>query len=291
VLAVELAIEDFTWSFSRLSSYAQCPQGFHLQYIDCKPDIENAFSQYGSYNHQLLEDYANGKLEVYELLDEYRKGYYDSVTERFPPNQYVDQDEKYFNQGHEYFENFEGFDDLEILGIEEKLRFMLGDKYKFVGIIDLVVRDSEGNLCIIDHKSKTIFKRKCVCELCEKNYSLEAATKRDFTCIKKCKGRLNEIITEEMRDFLRQLYLYSIPVYEKYGEYPKKLIFNFFREGGFWATDFNIKTLEEAKAWAVDTIESIRNDEKFAPNVDGFFCKWICGQRRNCRDSDQYLGV
>lgn len=37
----------------------------------------------------------------------------------------------------------------------------------------------------------------------------------------------------ELDDMLRQLYLYSIPVFESFGRYPDWLCFNYFRSGVF----------------------------------------------------------
>lgn len=48
----------FKWSFSKLSAFETCPMGFKLQYLDRVPSDGNAFSDYGTLCHKLLEEWA-----------------------------------------------------------------------------------------------------------------------------------------------------------------------------------------------------------------------------------------
>lgn len=48
----------FKWSFSKLSAFETCPMGFRLQYLDRVPSEGNAFSDYGTFCHKLLEEWA-----------------------------------------------------------------------------------------------------------------------------------------------------------------------------------------------------------------------------------------
>jgi ATP-dependent exoDNAse (exonuclease V) beta subunit len=293
MLAVDLALEDMKFSFSRINTYQSCPRQFYLQYIECKPQFDNCYAEYGTLCHSVLEKYAKGELEVYELLDDYMNRFDTEITQTFPPNQYVDLREKYYNQGYDYFENFAGFDEYEILDVEKKFEFEIkpsnNKPYKFTGIIDLIAKDADGNLIIIDHKSKTMFKRKYACGTCGKSYSHETAEKRNFACTKKCNGTLTED-KSEAKEYLRQLYLYALAICPEYKGTPKKLIFNFFRDGVMYETDFNEKDYAEAATWVVDTIETIRNDENFTPKKTDYYCDQICGVRYECPHSNVYTG-
>ena len=247
-------LDSFTWSFSRINAYEQCPRMFKMTYIDCLGQEENTFAQFGTFGHSLLEQYFNNKLEFFELSQIYEEKYRDNVKLKFPPNAYVNLNETYYKAGREYFDNFEGFyNDCEVLGIEEEIRIKIGE-YDFLGYIDLILKSKDG-IIIVDHKSKSKFKSK-----------------------------------KEKRDYLRQLYLYSIYVYEKFGEYPIKLIFNMFRNNTIIEEPFNIEALEEAKKWCLDSIAKIYNDTEFATKSDDFFCNWLCSTRSNCICSDKYLG-
>lgn len=160
-------------------------------------------------------------------------------------------------------------DNYEVLNVEQEVNLDI-DGYKFIGYIDLVIRDKEDNKIIIfDHKSKSKFKNKT-----------------------------------EHQEYLRQLYLYAIYVKEQYGEYPKQLIFNMFRAGQIIKANFNIDDYEKTKEWFIRTIKQIENDTKFYDKIfleyqhknkdisdyknDDFFCCYLCGSRMFCERSKDY---
>jgi hypothetical protein len=225
-----------------------------MTYIQCLDKTANAFAEWGSFGHSLFERYFKGELEFFELSNEYAEKYDANVRTKFPPNTYVNLNQKYYDVGKEYFDNFEGlFDDCERLGVEQEIHINIGG-YRFVGFIDLILRDKNGIL-IIDHKSKSKFKTK-----------------------------------KEKDEYLTQLYLYSIYIYEKYGDYPYCLMFNMFRANEMVEEKFDIKKYEAAKKWVVDTISEIYKDECFDPKQEPFFCNYICSCSAYCKCSDKYLG-
>lgn len=247
-------IDSFNWSFSRINSYAQCPKAFYLQYIKDLSKTQNAFSEWGSFCHKILEKYYKGELDFYELSQVYKSEYSQNITLSFPPNKYVNLNENYYNSGKEYFDNFDGkYSDCEIVGVEKEIDIQIG-KYRFIGYIDLILKDKNGFI-IVDHKSKKKFKTK-----------------------------------KEKEEYLRQLYLYSIYIHKTYGEYPNKLIFNMFRANNEEEESFNIKKIEEAKKWAIDTIEKIYKDIDFKAKPDQFFCNHLCSVKEHCACSDRYIG-
>ena len=227
---------------------------FQMRYIDCFPKEENAFAQFGTFGHSILEKYYAGELKLFELSQYYNEHYKENVKLDFPPNKYVNLANSYHKSGVEYFDNFEDdFEDYEVLGIEEKIDIEVGG-YHFTGYIDLTLRNNEG-IAIVDHKSKSKFKSK-----------------------------------KERTEYLRQLYLYAIHVYKKYGVWPIELIFNMFRNNTIHEEPFSIDALEEAKQWFIDTIAKIYNDNEFPTKEDSFFCNYLCDVRSSCVCSDKYLG-
>lgn len=216
--------------------------------------VENAFAQYGTFMHDILERYATGGLEVYELCSEFVKGYSDNVTVDFPPNKYVVLRESYFNDGITYLENFDGFDDYKILAAEDEFLENVDDDFNLKGFIDLVVEDENGDIIIIDHKSKAKFANKL-----------------------------------EQKKYARQLYLYSLRVFRRWGKYPKKLIFNMFRKQKIVEIAFNMADYEEAVAWMKDTVREIRRCNEYPASPDGFMCKYLCDHREICTNKD-YVG-
>lgn len=236
-----------------MNSYHQCPKQFKLSYIDALPRVDNAFSDWGLLVHYLLEQYFSGKMEFFELSQEYDNLYKEYVTHTFPPNRWVNLNESYYNQGKEYLDNFDGdFEGYEVLEIEKKFELNIKNR-AFVGIIDLVLRSPDKTIVCCDHKSKKSFASK-----------------------------------KEEGEYLRQLYLYSLWIKEEYGEYPSQLIFNLVRGGKKVIHTFKEEELEQAKKWFLTTIDSIYKDVEFKASPDVFFCDNLCGVRHHCPYSNDY---
>ena len=241
------------YSFSRLSSLEQCRYGYYLNYIvpaaQRPPKEENAFAIYGGFCHKLLEEYANGELAEYELLQKYKDEFDVQVNLDFPPNAFVDLRESYYNGGYAYFENFDGFDYLggtKILGVEKEFIEDFGD-FKLKGFIDLILEDDDGNIIIVDHKSKK-----------------ELKTKKDKI------------------HYRRQPLLYSKHIYSVYGKYPTRLIFNMFRSGSTCEFPFRMDEYNEAIEWARAQIKTIEAVHEWPPHYDKFYCEYLCDYRNSC---------
>ena len=135
---------------------------FYLTYITKKFKIQNAFSQWGSFGHSILEKYYKGELELFELSEIYEDGYDENVNLKFPDNVYVDLNETYRAAGKKYFDNFEDdFSDYEVIGVEQKIEVTIG-KYKFIGYIDLILKDDKGYY-ICDHKVNLVLRTNQSC--------------------------------------------------------------------------------------------------------------------------------
>lgn len=261
-------LDQTVWSFSRLRTYIECPAAFKKIYLDLCSKVNNAFAEWGSLGHSLLEDYANGKLLEYEMEDAYYERYGEYMQHDFPPSRGTPMSEKYFNSGAIYFSEFEGFpSNWEVLGAELEAKFQIDD-YQFIGFIDLLVRDkNDDRLIVVDHKSKAGFKSQ-----------------------------------QELDDYSIQPYLYSKWVYETYGEWPKELIFNMFRENEMVIVPFVEIEYQKALLWATTTITQIYEDLDFwdkiylkyeASNKDirtyknnDFFCCNLCSCRTICERSN-----
>ena len=233
---------NFKWSFSKLESYSQCGMMFKLTYIDKVSDGGNAFSDYGTWCHKLLEKWAKNQIPSFALAEEYEAHYDDEVTHSFPPFP-AGMGQKYFDAGLAYFESFDGFgDEWEVVSSEERFELDIGG-YPFVGVVDLVLRNKNtGSLWVIDHKSKS-----------------EASMKKELSV------------------FRRQLYTYAMFVKQKFGKYPEKLSFNMFKEGTWIHEDFDVDECNKTVEWIVDTIESILFEADWLVSPSSFFCRFICG--------------
>lgn len=235
-----------TYSFSKLSSFNTCPYCWYLKYIEHKSGKTNAFSSYGSFVHKLLERYAKGEVKKDDLAFLYEWEYEDSIPEEFPPNAFADLSSLYYNQGLDFFKQFNGFDDYEIVGSEIKFEIEIGNS-KFVGIIDLLLKDKSGDYIIVDYKSKGKFKSK-----------------------------------KEKAEYARQLYIYAAYVKEQYGVYPKQMYFCLIRARDMISIKFNESDFNEAMQWVINTEEEIENTWAYDKRPDDFFCYYLCEFRDEC---------
>jgi len=239
------------YSFSKIKSYLNCRYGYFKHYFEGEKGINGGFAEFGSYCHKILEDYENGKLSVYDMLPYYEEHYNEEVTSDFTLKMSEDFSKDfssdYYESGKKYFENFEGFNDFNILEAEYEFETVINNLFVFNGKIDLIAEDKDGNLIIIDHKSKANFKSKA-----------------------------------ELKEYARQLYLYSYATYEKYHKYPTQMMFNRFRKNEWTVIKFNKDDFDEALQWAVGNVEEIESTFDFYPNPNTFFCNNFCFLRDRC---------
>ena len=241
--------EDFVWSYSRIKSFEDCPYGWLLKYIKRLKGKEQFFSQYGSFNHLIHELYYSGDLTESETADYYLFNFTDFVTAKAPSLKIY---EKYFKAGANYWKNFSDRRD-DVVGVEEEVEFTLDGK-KFTGFVDLVRQNDK--LSIVDHKSRDLKPRS---------------------------GKSKPTASDKELDaYFRQLYLYSVPIAEKFSQNIEELSFNCFKENLIIKELFDEHKFEEAKQWALDNIQKITNNEEWKPKLDWFKCKYICDMSDEC---------
>lgn len=209
------------------------------------------FANYGAFVHELAADYYDKKKTSQEIHLEYLKDFKKRVN-AYLPNQNTFK--QYFKDGSAFLRNIQ-MPPHDIVAVEQKAEFDIDGK-PFVGYLDRVDRDNDGNLIIVDHKSRKLKKRS----------KRASPTKTDL----------------ELDSYLKQLYIYQKFVKEFYGEFPKKLCFNCFRSGELIEEDFDQSAYEEAIDWAKKTIEQIRRESDFNPNMEYFKCNYLCEMNEMC---------
>ena len=289
----KLDIKDTVWSFSKLNAYTTCPYQWYNTYVNRAERLQNAFSQYGTLVHEVLENYAidrkSGKnnIELWELCSMLEEDYDNRVTEDFPYNKYKDLAEDYKAKANLYFEDIAESDLIQkienkqfaIVGVELEFIFDIPDgdtSHKCKGFIDLVVRDkADGRLIIIDHKSKAIKRLKS-----------------------------GKPVAKDVEDALRQMSMYAMAIHQQFDEYPKEIWINAFRVKDIIKEPFDISRGEESLTWAVNIIHRLSQDDKFYKihKIDedrrgfainqaddelyskgsSFFCLNLCNNRQSC---------
>lgn len=243
---------NHVYSYSQLSSVSECPFGFYLQRIEREEQQSNGFAEQGTLIHDLLDKWAKGELPKDDLPAEYARRYPDEVVTKFPrmlaAKGYA---EKAYQLGMTYFQEFDEFPGFTVVAAEEKFRTEIEGR-PFIGIVDMILRDDQTNeLIVLDHKSK----------------SLSAFRKNE-------------------NEMYRQQLIYSKYVREKYGQWPDRLMFNLFKEGGLlMERPFRMDEYEEAMRWALEQIQKIEEydliDWLECKSPD-FFCSEICSVRKHC---------
>lgn len=233
-------INDMVWSYSRVSSFDQCKYEFYLNYIINDDDIylseNNYYAEVGGFVHLILEKIFKNEL----TLDEAAQFYADHFDEYVIHTVQQSTMDKTYELCADYFAevDFEWLNDYEILGVELEANSVING-YKFIGYIDLLLRDKrDGKIVIIDNKSS--------------DYPFN----KNGTVKARCK--------ESLMKYKRQMYLYAHYVKQEYGEFPKEITWNHFKHGGQLATiPFSQDEYEQAIKWFEDTIHQIENEELY----------------------------
>lgn len=82
--------------------------------------------------------------------------------------------------------------------------------------------------------------------------------------------------------YKRQMYLYSKAVYDEYGEYPKYIVWNHFKDKKILKIPFNMEEYEDTLIMIEATVHAIENDDEFPAMEDYFFCHQLCNYRGSC---------
>lgn len=242
------------YSYSKVKLFYDCPYSFFQRYcddIDESLTVSNGAAEFGTFVHKILELYANGLINKEEMLNYYYQNFSKEIkssfvlklTDKFSKNLFT----TYFESGEKYIENFDEFKDFSIIEAEYEFKENILDSFILHGKIDLIARDKNNDLVIIDHKSKGKFK----------------------------KG--------EKEEYAKQLYLYALAVKRKYGEYPKYLFFNMFRTQEMVKIEFDIDEYNKVLKWFTSCVDEIENAFDFTANKDTFFCRNFCDFRKICK--------
>ena len=242
------------YSFSKLNSFHGCKYGYKLTYIDKIRGSGNGFSDLGSYVHSILEDYLNGEIEQFEMVSKFEEDFDENVPDgvelKISKTFSRDLTTSYKTQCAEFLDEFEGFDGYDVVGVEENfdVLFQIKDKVlQLSGFIDAVIQDKDGEIVIVDFKSKSKFKGK-----------------------------------DEIKEYARQLYMYSIWIKHKYGKFPKELWFVQFRINHTEKIIFKEEDFAEMLDWIYNTAEEIDTEQFYEPSCDEFFANNLCGHSQYC---------
>lgn len=157
------------WSYSRVSTFITSPYEYALKYVDgikAKEDRQDSiYTSLGSAAHQCLEDYYTGKIQFDEMLGQFEDSWttcYDIAQLKFDrcnieKNQSIA--EKYKLNMFYFFKNHVTYP-YKVL-IEKPVVIDVNGNI-FVGYIDGLYKDDNGDITIIDFKSSSAYSGKAL---------------------------------------------------------------------------------------------------------------------------------
>lgn len=135
-------------SYSRLDTYDMCPSKYFYTYIQKEERIFGAAASLGNIIHGVLEDTVGAPL-VYEdmvaRMQDHRKTY-------DPAGQI---DDKLMSAGREMLGEFvdrHEHEEFDVIGKEKSFELVIGSAL-VRGYIDLLIRDADGTVRVVDYKS------------------------------------------------------------------------------------------------------------------------------------------
>jgi len=153
-----------TYSYSRISTYYNCPYQFKLRYLDkIKTDKESIEAFMGSRVHEVLERLWKDKSLCKETSLDDLLSYYitlwdkkwhagvKTVRKSLTPDNYKGIGSKAIC---EYYHKYHPFEGGKILGLEKRINISLdGSNYSLIGFIDRLMLTEDGRYEIIDYKT------------------------------------------------------------------------------------------------------------------------------------------
>lgn len=246
-------LDNMVWSYSRLTCYEHCPYSWYRRYIEEEVGEGSFYADNGKAMHTVFEELTKGTLSFEDAPMRYLE-----LFEEIENTTKANIMDKTFDACIGYLCEIpeDIIEEYHVVGSELKVDFTVGD-YNFVGYIDLLLQDLDDSLIIVDHKSADPFLKK--------NGEPYANSKEQFEGYKK------------------QLYLYALAVYQKFGEFPSKLVFHHFKGSGkLTVVEFDKAELDKTVEWAISVINKIYKDETFDAVTKTGYCYRLCDYRKDC---------
>ena len=251
--------ENTRWSYSRASCFDNCKYEYYLQYIVRDPDTYlsegNFYAEIGGYCHEILAMIFRGELKKEDAARYFEDNYGFHVFYQASQSAM----ENAYSSCLSYFNNIDlsWLKPYDVVGVELEKEFCYKN-LSFIGIIDLLLRDKkDGKFVIMDHKSSSY------------------PFKKD--------GGLKKHSESAFETYKRQMYLYCYAVKTDYGDFPKKIIWNHFKDGGKLAEiPFDESEYRRSLDWYVKVIADANKEEDYEPSQDFFYCKNLCNFRNSC---------
>lgn len=157
------------WSYSKINTFLVSPYEYALKYVDgikAKEDRQDSiYTSLGSAAHQCLEDYYTNKIQFDEMFNQFEDSWttcYDIAHLKFDrcnEEKNLSIAEKYKTNMFYFFKNHKTYPYKVLI---EKPVVINVDGNIFVGYIDGLYKDDNGDIFILDFKSSTAYTGKAL---------------------------------------------------------------------------------------------------------------------------------
>ena len=249
----DFELENIRYSFSSLTTFDTCNYAFKLTYIDIEKRIDNFFAQYGSLIHHVLETYWRGNVEKSEMVETFETAYAEFVTLSPPPFP-EGMEANYYRDALKFLSEFSyNRDDYEVIEIESEHKFDYNG-IKFITRPDIIIREkSTGQILLLDFKTS-----------------------------KPVKGKKQVWDEKKMKGYRKQTVLYAHFFKQETGIHIDKIRLLFVRLDKEFEMEVTETEVIETLNWLQNTVQFIKWEEDFEPNIDPYFCNNICSVRQAC---------
>jgi hypothetical protein len=151
------------WSFSKVSALDNCKYEYYLYRIKkCTPE-DNIYTLCGTVSHDILEDYYNGKIKYEDMVDRFEQDFLAIEVSDYKFSNDEGKNVKMRNKYKECVIHFFGnHKPIQSRVITEQLIWIDVNGHLFMGYIDSIHKDEDGNYIITDYKTSSIYKGKKV---------------------------------------------------------------------------------------------------------------------------------
>lgn len=147
------------WSFSRVNSFNNCIFEYYLSRIKKLNSKDNIYTVTGNVVHQIIEDFYNNKIKYNDMIDKFESDFLDIEISDYKfssdETRNINMRDKYKNCVTHFFKNHIPVKEKVLT---EKEIWIDVDGHVFMGYVDAIHKDSDGNIIITDYKTSTIYK-------------------------------------------------------------------------------------------------------------------------------------
>lgn len=153
------------WSFSRASTIQNCTYEYYLSRIEKVKSKDNIYTLCGTVTHDILEDFYNNKVEFNEMRNRFDSDFLNIEISDYKFSNEEDKNErmkdKYRNCIIHFFDNH---NPVKNKVLTEKEIWIEVNNNVFMGYVDAIHKDDDGNIVITDYKTSTKYSGKKIGE-------------------------------------------------------------------------------------------------------------------------------